>query len=151
MILAPTTSQGQGLPREWWTEGSRRQTCEPTNRNAIEGRPPWGEPAQHGEALRFGGHGKWRGCAGKVLGLMRGDLPREQSRATGEDLRAALKGVENPPIPTAPRTARWPATTGGTEQKSAEVILPGRANRAEPGKDRTGTNKEESCRTRNRR
>ena len=98
------------------------------------------------------GHGKWRGCAGKVLGLMRGDLPRMQSRATGEDLRTRPKGVENAPIPTAPRTARRPETTGVTEQKSAEVIVPGRVDvLPEPGKDRTRTNKEESCRTRNRR
>ena len=152
MILALTTSRRQGRPREGWSEGSRRQTCEPTNRNAIEGRPPWGESAQHDEALRPGGHGKWRGCAGKVLGLMRGDLPRMQPRATGEDLRTVPKGAGNAPIPTAPRTARRPATTGVTEQKSAEVIVPGRVEELpEPGKDQTGTNKEESCRTRNRR
>ena len=76
---------------------------------------------------------------------MRGDLPRMQSRATGEDLRTRPKGVENAPIPTALRTARRPATTGVTEQKSAEVIVPGRVEELpEPGKDRTGTNKEES-------
>lgn len=145
MILALTTSQRQGRPREGWSEGSRRQTCEPRNTNAIEGRPPWGESAQHDEALRFGGHGKWRGCAGKVLGLIRGDLPRVQSRATGEDLRTRPKGVGNAPIPTALRTARRPETTGVTEQKSAEVIVPGRVEELpELGKDRTGTNREES-------
>ncbi len=151
MILASTTSQGQGPTREGRSEGSRRQTCEPTNRNAIEGRPPWGESAQRDKALRFGGHGKWCGCAGKVLGLIRGDLPRRQSRATGDDLRTAPKEVEDSRIPTAPRTAPRPATAGVTEQKSAKVIVPGRVLWPEPGKDRTRTNKEESCRTRNRR
>jgi hypothetical protein len=150
-ILAPTVSQRQELPREGWSEGSRSQTFGPTNRNAIEGRPPWGEPAQHGKAPRFGGHGKWRGCAGTVLGLIRGDLLRMQSPARGEDLRATPKGVECPLIPTAARTARRAETRDVTEQKSAEVILPGRTLPVMPGKDRTGKNKEESCPTRNRR
>ena len=150
MILAPTTSQWQGRSREGGSGGSRRQTCEPTNRNAIEGRPPWGEPAHHGKALRFGGHGKWRGCAGKVLGLIWGDLLRKQSQATGEDLRATPKGVDIPPIPTASRTARRAATSGVTEQMSAEAILPLRTDPVGRGKGRTGRNKE-SCPTRNRR
>jgi len=150
MILAPTTSLGQGLPREGRSEGSRRQTCEPTNRNVIEGRPPWGEPAQHGKAPRFGGHGKWRGCAGTVLGLIRGDLLRKQSQATGEDLRATPKGMECPPIPTAHGTARRSETIGVTEQKSAEAILPLRAGPVRRGKGRTEKDKEESCPTRNR-
>jgi hypothetical protein len=150
MILALTTSQRQGPSREGRSGGSRRQTCEPTDRNAIKGRPPRGEPAQDGKALRFGGHGKWRGCAGKVLGPIRGDLLREQSRATGEDLRATSKEVENSPIPTAPATAHRSATLGVTEQKSAEVVVLGRVIQTEPRKDRTGTNKEESCRTRSR-
>ena len=76
---------------------------------------------------------------------------REQPRATEEDLRATPKGVETPPIPTAPRMARPSATSGVAEQKSAKVIVPGGARKAESGKDRTGKNKEESCPTRNRR
>ncbi len=69
----------------------------------------------------------------------------------GEDLGTTPKEVEKPPIPTAPGTARRPETAGVTEQKSAEVVLPGSGLRAEPGKDQTEENKEESCPTRNRR
>ena len=36
--VTTTTSLRQGCLREERSEGSQRQTCEPTNRNAIEGR-----------------------------------------------------------------------------------------------------------------
>jgi hypothetical protein len=36
-----TTSLRQGHPREGVSEGSQRQSCEPTNRNVIEGRDSW--------------------------------------------------------------------------------------------------------------
>ncbi|MEO1211825.1 MAG: hypothetical protein AAFX78_20325 [Cyanobacteria bacterium J06638_20] len=49
-----TTSLRQGQTREGMSEGSQRQTCEPTNRNIIEGRESCGELAQHNEASGSG-------------------------------------------------------------------------------------------------
>ncbi len=77
------TSLRQGRLREGSSEGSPRQSCEPRNTNAIEGRLPWGETAQHVEALWFGGYGKWRGCAATVHALIRGDLLDEVGLADG--------------------------------------------------------------------
>jgi hypothetical protein len=72
--VIPTTSLRQGQTREGMSGGSQRQTCEPTDRNVIEGRDSWGELAQHNKALWFVEHGKWRGCAGTVHVLIRGGL-----------------------------------------------------------------------------
>ena len=73
MDATKSTSRRQGRLREEGSEGSRRQTCEPTDRNRIEGSAP-GELAQHNEARRFRGQGKCGGCARKVHVLIRGDL-----------------------------------------------------------------------------
>lgn len=54
-----TTSQEQRQTREEMSGGSWRQSCELTDRNAIEGRDPQDELAQHNEILWFTGHGKW--------------------------------------------------------------------------------------------
>ena len=117
------TSLRQGRLREGSSEGSPRQSCEPRNTNAIEGRLPWGETAQHVEALWFGGYGKWRGCAATVHALVRGDLldVRPQA-ATGAGLRPRSKDLDWPPDPTAP-AARSGATPVVIEQKSAEGIV----------------------------
>jgi len=145
MKMDATTSQWQGHHREVLSEGSRRQNCEPRNTNAIEGRLPWGETAQHVEALWFGGYGKWRGCAATVHALIRGDLLDKRSAATGAGLRPRSKGLDRPPDPTAapamgaglrprPKGLDWPpdpkapsarrgATPGVIEQKSAEGIV----------------------------
>ena len=140
------TSLRQGRLREGSSEGSPRQSCEPRNTNAIEGRLPWGETAQHVEALWFGGYGKWRGCAATVHDLIRGDLldgrpaamgaglrPRPKgldwppdpkaASATGAGLRPRSKGLDWPPDPTATPAARLGATPGVIEQKSAEDIV----------------------------
>ena len=141
------TSLRQGRPREGSSEGSPRQSCEPRNTNAIEGRLPWGEAAQHVEALWFGGYGKWRGCAATVHALIRGDLlderpeaamgaglrprskdldrppdPKAAPTAMGAGLRPRPKGLDWPPDPKAP-AARQGATLGVIEQKSAEGIV----------------------------
>jgi hypothetical protein len=74
-----TTSLRQGQTREGMSGGSQRQTCEPTDRNVIEGRDSWGKSATQDKAYWFREHGKWRGCAGTVHGLIRGDLPKMRS------------------------------------------------------------------------
>jgi hypothetical protein len=124
MNWIPTTSLRQGRLREGSSEGSPRQSCEPRNTNAIEGRLPWGETAQHVEALWFGGSGKWRGCAATVHVLIRGDLLAERSDATmGAGLRPRPKDLDWPPDPKAAPAARLGATPGVIEQKSAGGIL----------------------------
>lgn len=49
-----TTSLRQGQTREGMSEGSQRQTCEPTYRNIIEGRDSCGELAHHNKASGSG-------------------------------------------------------------------------------------------------
>ena len=122
-MLTPTASSRQGPTREGRSEGSRRQTCEPRDTNAIEGRHPRGESAQHDKALWSGGHGKWRGCAGKVHVLIRGDLLGTRPPATGAGLRPRPKGREHPPDPIAALAAQAGAIRFVIEQKSAEVIV----------------------------
>ena len=118
------TSLRQGRLREGSSEGSPRQSCEPRNTNAIEGRLPWGETAQHVEALWFGGYGKWRGCAATVHALIRGDLlDLRPEAAMGAGLRPRPKGLDWPPDPKAPPAARLGATSGVIGQKSAEGIV----------------------------
>ncbi len=122
-MLTPTASSRQGPTREGRSEGGRRQDCEPRDTNAIEGRHPRGESAQHDEALWSGGHGKWRGCAGKAHVLIRGDLLDMRSAATGAGLRPRPKGQEHPPDPTTVLTAQTGVIRAVSEQKSAEAIL----------------------------
>ena len=50
-----------------------------------------GEPARPGEAHGSEGQGKWRGCAGKVHVLIRGDLPGKR-RARSTDLGREQSG-----------------------------------------------------------
>lgn len=50
------------------------QNCEPTNRNCIKGRTPWGELARHSKTLWLKGHGRCSGCAVTVHALIRGGL-----------------------------------------------------------------------------
>lgn len=74
-----TTSLRQGQTREGMSGGSQRQSCELTDRNVIEGQDSWGESATQDKALWFREHGKWRGGAGTVHGLIRGDLSNQRS------------------------------------------------------------------------
>ncbi len=114
------TSLRQGRLREGSSEGSPRQSCEPRNTNAIEGRLPWGETAPRVEALWFGGYGKWRGCAATVHALIRGDLLDERPEAAmGAGLRPRPKDLDRPPDPTAA-----PAMGAGLRPRSKGLDWP---------------------------
>jgi hypothetical protein len=144
VYMATTTSSRQGQPCERLSEGSRRQRCEPRNTNAIEGRYPWGESAQHDKALWFRGHGKWCGCAARVHVLIRGDLLDQRSEAaTGAGLRPSPKGLDEPPDPTAALAARPGAIRDVIGQKSAEAIVGAHAKQGNALKGRTRWDKEE--------
>jgi hypothetical protein len=142
--VTSTTSLRQGQSRERLSEGSRRQSCEPRNTNAIEGRHPQGESAQHDKALWFGGHGKWCGCAATVHVLIRGDLlGLRPVVARGAGLRPSPKGLDKPPDPTAAPAARTGVIRDVIGQKSAEAIVGGTAVAARSPKGRTRWRKEE--------
>ncbi len=117
------TSLRQGRLCEGSSEGSPQQSWEPRNTNAIEGRLPWGETAQHVEALWFGGIRQWRGCAATVHVLIRGDLFAERFAVMGAGLRPRSKDLDWPPDPKAALAARLGATPSVIEQKSAEGIV----------------------------
>jgi hypothetical protein len=105
------------------SEGSQRQSCELTDRNAIEGRDPQDELAQHNEILWFGGHGKWRGCAVKVHALIWGDLRKERSRGYGSLIEGHLERDGQPTEPYGFQAARPVETLNVIGQKSAEAIV----------------------------
>ena len=138
-ILIGTTSRGQGRHREVGSEGSRRQNCEPTDRNAIEGRGP-GRASPRWRSPEFTDYGKWRGCAGKVHALIRGDLRDGRSRNYGS--RTADQG-ERPGHSTGPygiSAAPWRVTVMVAVQKSAEAIV---GSPSWELKGRTSLNREE--------
>ena len=100
--IAPTASRRQGRHREVGSGGSRRQTCEPMNKNRIGGAAELGELARRSEAR---GYPKGGGVDAAVA----------QGRSTflpGETCSGALG---------ASRTGRG----GKPEQESAEGIVPG--------------------------
>ena len=136
-MLAPTASLRQGPTREGRSEGSRRQSCEPRDTNAIEGRHPRGESAQHDKALWSGGDGKWRGCAATAHVLIRGDLLGKRPPAMGAGLRARPKGREHPPDPTAALAAHLGVIRAVIEQKSAEATVGVRLREKPAPKGRT--------------
>lgn len=137
-MLMKTTSLKQGQPREGLSEGSWRQSCEPRNTNAIEGRDPWGKSAQHDKALWFEGHGKWRGCVATVHALIWGGLSERRSgSARGAGLRPVSKGTEAPPDPTVDPAAHPGVIPGVIGQKSAEGIVGGGAWNGAAPKART--------------
>ena len=152
MNWTSTTSSRQGRAREGRSEGSRRQSGEPRNTNAIEGRLPRGETAQHVEALWFGGYGKGRGCAATGHVLIRGELFDTRSGVTtGAGLRPRAKALEPPPDPNVThRAARGEVTSNVIEQKSAEAIVDDWARNGSASKGRTRGNKEEPWATRTR-
>lgn len=143
MNSVPTTSQRQGRLREAASEGSPRQTCEPTNRNVIRGQVPWA--SQHPMAKPSGSRDMVNDAAvqGKLT-LLSGEIcfPREE-KTMGAGLRTIPKGVESPPAPTVPLSAFRTETPGGRKQKSAEAIVATPVNSGRAVKGRTSRNKEE--------
>ena len=79
--------------------GSQRQSCKLTDRNAIEGRDPQDELAQHNKILWFTGQGKWRSCAVKVHVLIWGDLFKVQSGDYGSLTEGPLERDGQPTEP----------------------------------------------------
>ena len=147
--LTTTTSLRPGRLREEWSEGSRRQNCEPRNTNAIAGRHPGGESAAHDKAAWFEGHGKWRGCAMTVHALIWGALSEwRPERATGVGLRPGSKDPEPPPSPTARLAARAGVTRCVIGQKSAAAIVGDSAWNGAAPKGRTRRDRVESGGTR---
>jgi hypothetical protein len=113
-----TTSLRQGQTREGMSGGSQRQSCKLTDRNAIEGRDPQDELAQHNEILWFTGHGKWCSCAVKVHVLIWGDLPKERSGDYGSLTEGNL---ERDGQPTEPYGYSGSASGGNAGREWAEV------------------------------
>jgi hypothetical protein len=114
-----TTSLRQGQTREGMSEGSQRQSCKLTNRNAIEGRDSWDELAQHNEVLWFREHGKWRSCAVKVHVLIWGDLSKRRFGDYGSLTEGYL---ERDRQPTEPYGHSNSAPCGNAWRNWAEVV-----------------------------
>jgi hypothetical protein len=81
-----STRQKQLRDREVPWEGSRSQTCEPTNRNAIPGRRS-GQAGTTQQRPVFSFGGKWRGCTGRVRILTQGDLLPEPGGNVGRGVQ----------------------------------------------------------------
>ena len=133
-----TTSLRQGRFREEGSEGSQRQSCEPTNRNVIAGRDSW--VSWHTTTKPIGsGSTVNDAVVQRQFTVLSGEVcPGAAWSAKEGGLRASLKGLDNPPNPTATEAARLTATLSRTGQKSAEAIVA-----AEAAKGRTVSHKEE--------
>jgi hypothetical protein len=143
MNLVATTSLRQGRLREAASGGSPRQTCEPTNRNAIRGQVsraiqhPMAKPSGSGDMVNGAVvQGKLTFLSGEIC-FTRGKM------AMGAGLRPIPKGVEKPPAPTVNLPALRAETPSGREQKSAEAIVAARLVLGQAAKGRTLRNKEE--------
>jgi hypothetical protein len=118
-----TTSLRQGRSREGGSEGSRRQSCEPTNRNVIEGRDSWvswhttTKPVGSGSTVNDA-------VVQRQFTVLSGEVcPGAAWSAREVGLRASPKELDHPPIPTAIEAARLTVTFSRTGQKSAEAIV----------------------------
>ena len=120
------TSLRQGRLREGWSEGSRRQNREPTNRNVIGGLAP--EASQHKMTKPLGSgrrvndavvRGKRMSLSGEICPTWRRDEggARHEGRTLGWWARVD-------PSDRARRVAQRTVTCGVIGQKSAEVIVP---------------------------
>jgi len=94
-----TTSLRQGRSREGGSEGSQRQSCEPTNRNVIEGRDSWvswhttTKPTGSGSTVNDA-------VVQRQFTVLSGEVcPAAAWSAKGVGLRPAAKAVEVPPNP----------------------------------------------------
>lgn len=142
-VSPATTSPRQGRLREEGSEGSRRQDLRADEQKRHK-RPGFsGERAPSSEA-----HGSESMVNGAVaqgqLTFLSGEIcPPRGAGARGDGLRPISKGVEKPPVPTAPSSARCAVTRGGRGQKSAEAIVANRRPDRREAKGRTSRNKEE--------
>ncbi|EKU96242.1 hypothetical protein Lepto7375DRAFT_0227 [Leptolyngbya sp. PCC 7375] len=95
-----TTSLRQGRSREGRSEGSQRQTCEPTNRNVIEGPDSW--VSWHTTTKPKGPRNRVNDAVvqGQFTVLSGEVCPAAVWSATGVGLRAVLKGTDHAPNPT---------------------------------------------------
>ena len=89
-------AKGKGVRREAESEGSRRQTHDPMNKNLIGGytvRMSWRNTAKSQAAK--GRWSIWGGCGGKVNALTRGGLPETPGRAGNPDREVRLNRQES--------------------------------------------------------
>ena len=95
-----TTSLRQGRSREGVSEGSQRQSCEPTDRNVIEGRDSW--VSWHNTTKSTGSRSTVNGAVvQRQFTVLSGEVcPAAVWSARGVGLRRILKGMESPPNPT---------------------------------------------------
>lgn len=133
-----TTSLRQGRSREGGSEGSQRQTCEPTNRNVIEGPDSW--VSWHNTTKPQGPRSGVNDAVvqGQFTVLSGEVCPGAVWRAMGVGLRPSSKEMEMPPNPTVMPVSTVVGNVSRIGQKSAEAIVAARA-----AKGRTASNKEE--------
>ena len=95
-----TTSLRQGRSREGGSEGSQRQSCEPTDRNVIECRDSW--VSWHNTTKPTGSGSTVNGAvAQRQVTVLSGEVfPAAAWSAKGVGLRPVSKGAEQPPNPT---------------------------------------------------
>ena len=98
--VTSTTSLRQGRSREGGSEGSQRQTCEPTDRNVIEGPDSW--VSWHNTTKPDGSRNRVNGAVvqGQFTFLSGEVCPAAVWSARGVGLRPISKGMEQPPNPT---------------------------------------------------
>ncbi len=97
--VTSTTSLRQGRSREGGSGGSQRQTCEPTDRNVIEGLDSW--VSWHNTTKPDGPRNGVNGAVvqGQFTFLSGEVCPAAIWSATGVGLRSISKGMEKPPDP----------------------------------------------------
>ncbi len=115
----------KGASREGWSEGSVEQTCDPTNRNRIQGSARGTRRLGTTKSLSIkDACCRSGGCAGKVVELTSGDLRR---RPTG--LRCAARRPDRGAEVSRGHSRR------GNEPAAANEVVWGR--RTHPSKART--------------
>jgi hypothetical protein len=99
--VTTTTSLRQGRLREEGSGGSQRQSCEPTNRNVIEGQDSW-VSWHHTTKPEGPGNMVNDAVVQSQFTFLSGEVcPAAAWSTKGVGLRAASKGADYPPNPTA--------------------------------------------------
>ncbi len=99
--MMATTSQRQGRRREAGSEGSPRQSCEPTDRKALRGRVPGTSQHQMTKSSGSGDTVKGPAVQRAFMFLSGETCLTGGPLATGAGLRPIAKAVDEPPDPTA--------------------------------------------------